>query len=269
MNEAPDFCKLSTPARAGELEFLVTIPDGWQQGRGAFGGLVLANLLRAARACEPDKERTLRSLTGELVGPVQPGPAQARVEILRRGNGVSTLAVRLTQEAELVAHAVVLLGRARPTTGSWNRLQPPVHAVPWQQVEVTPIQPPLGPSFARFLEYRSVGMLPFSGGTEPSAAGWVRFVTPGPERDAEEIVALADAWWPSSFATESLPRPMATLAFTFELLQLPDQSQRHQPLFHRAQTISAHEGYTVELRELWTADGALVGLNQQTLTVIK
>ncbi len=33
------------PIRDGH--FRATIPDGWQQGRGAFGGLVLGTLLRA------------------------------------------------------------------------------------------------------------------------------------------------------------------------------------------------------------------------------
>ena len=31
----------------GGGRFVGEIPDGWQQGRGAFGGLVLATLLRA------------------------------------------------------------------------------------------------------------------------------------------------------------------------------------------------------------------------------
>jgi hypothetical protein len=64
----------------GDGRFAADIPDGWQQGRGAFGGLVLAALLRAMEAAEDDRARVTRSLSGELCGPVLPGP----VEIVRR-----------------------------------------------------------------------------------------------------------------------------------------------------------------------------------------
>ena len=86
--------------------FAWQVPDGWQQGRGAFGGLVLAALLRAMEAVEPDRGRVTRSLTGDLCGPVQPGPAELVVEVLRRGNNLSNLDARLYQNGEVQARAV-------------------------------------------------------------------------------------------------------------------------------------------------------------------
>jgi len=43
------FDALTTAAPAGDGRFLWDVPDGWQQGRGAFGGIVLAALTRAGR----------------------------------------------------------------------------------------------------------------------------------------------------------------------------------------------------------------------------
>ena len=121
MTQLADFLTLTTPTRLAEGIFTTEIPDGWQQGRGAFGGLVLANLVRAVRSCEPETDRTLRTLSAELVGPVLPGTAQIRVEMLRRGTGVSTMAARLVQGEELLAHAVMVLGRKRSGRSSTSK----------------------------------------------------------------------------------------------------------------------------------------------------
>ena len=59
----------------GDGRYRTEIPDGWQQGRGAFGGLVMATLVRAVERAEPDEARRLRALTGEIPAPVLPGPA--------------------------------------------------------------------------------------------------------------------------------------------------------------------------------------------------
>jgi hypothetical protein len=65
------------------------------------------------------------------------------------------------------------------------------------------------------------------------------------------------------------PRPMATLAFTLQIVADLDALPPGEPLFHRATAVAAREGYSVEMRELWTKAGALVALNQQTFVAIK
>ena len=44
---------------------------------------------------------------------------------------------------------------------------------------------------------------------------------------------------------------------------------RLEPLFHRGHSVAAREGFTVEVRELWTRTGQLVSWNTQTVAVIK
>ena len=261
-----DLTTLTTPRLLSPHHFEATFPEGWQQGRGAFGGLVIATLVRALEASEPAKDRSLRSLTAEICGPVLVGPAAITTEILRRGTGVTTLAARLTQGSEVLAHAVAVLGRPRGDRPRRAFLPPP-SPPPWRDVSVLP--PPPAATFANLFEFRCVGPLPFSGGAEPIASGWVRSRNPGPARDSAYLAALIDTFWPALFSIEPAPRPMGTIAFTFQIAETTDGLDPDAPLFLKAYMLAEHEGYTVEQRELWGEDGRLLALNQQTFAVIR
>jgi len=67
----------------GPGEFEATVPDGWQQGRGAFGGLVYGMLARAMEHVVADPARRLRTFTGDIeyrsAGPM-PFPAARDAE---------------------------------------------------------------------------------------------------------------------------------------------------------------------------------------------
>lgn len=262
-----DFLVASRVEPSGDGRYLASVPDGWQQGRGAFGGLVLGTLARAMLHAEPDADRTLRSLSGEIVGPVQPGPADVAVNALRRGNGVSSWEARLTQAGEVLARASAVLGKARTTERDGTALPPPPLDTPWSAVEVIPVRPPLGPHFARMFELRSERW-PFGGGPKAEVEGWVRLAKPVPI-GVPEVIGLVDAYWPAIFAVETAPRPMATLSFTLELLADPAALDPAEPLRYRARALAAREGFVAESRELWTAGGELVALNHQLFVIIK
>jgi acyl-CoA thioesterase len=131
--------------------------------------------------------------------------------------------------------------------------------------------PPAGvrPEFTQHFEYRGLPPRVFGAAARSGANGWVRAREPGPRCDAPLVVALIDAWWPAAFARMSTPRPMTTLSFTFQLFIDPSTLDPSQPLVYRASNPLAHDGYTLELRELWTADGRAVAQNQQTFVVLK
>ena len=264
-----DFTSLTTPTRREAGVFQIDVPDGWQQGRGTFGGLVLASLVRAIEAFDSDPARRLRSLTAEICGPVPTGINAIRVERLRTGTGVSTLAARLERDGEVLAHAVGVLGRPRAEGTDFTALPTPAMP-PWQEVPVNlSVRGPFAPAFAQHFEYRPLGAPPFSGGPEAVVAGWVRPRDPGPARDAAYVTALADAWWPALFVRLTEPRPISTVAFTLQLLDGPEGLDPEAPLFHAARALASRGGYMVEMRELRGEDGRLVALNQQTFTIIK
>lgn len=259
---------LTTPRRLGpDGEFEAAIPDGWQQGKGAFGGLVLATVTRACEAQLADAGRPLRSMTAELVGPVMPGAARIRVEVLRAGRSVTTLAARLEQAGEVQAHAVLSFGA--PRGGPSNVYLSAPDRPHFSAVRALPMEGPFFPTFAKHYEFRNTGPLPFAGGKDPVTRGWVKPRNAGARCDAAWVVACADGWWPALFSAAEQPRPMATLGYTLEIVSSLDGLNPEEPVFHAAKMDALHDGYSAETRQIWAPDGRLIALNHQTFVVIR
>lgn len=259
-----DFRTLTTPTHIAESRFSIEVPDGWQQGRGAFGGFGIATLIRAIETTENVAERPLRSLTSELFGPLLPGPADVVVELLRRGAGMTTVAARIIQDESVVAHAVGILARPRMDQ-AYNGIKAPDRK-PFHELAAAPS---MGPSFAQFFEYRIAGNMPFSQQPEALVETWVRMRLPCPTADAAYIAAMADATWPALFTTMSEPRPMGTVSYTLSLFGPFDDVRPDAPLYHRGRVLAAADGYAAETRELWTPEGRLVSINHQTIATIR
>jgi hypothetical protein len=252
--------------RLDDARFSVDVPDGWQQGRGAFGGLTVGLMARAAIATEPRPGRPMRALTAELLGPVLPGEATVRVEVLRAGSGLSAIAARIEQSGGVQAHAVVMLGKRRGAGGDWVELDAP--AVPsWDGVPVFEVDRPFAPVFSRHFEFRPTGGLPFSGGAAKTS-GWVRPRAAPSHFDDALIAVLADAWWPAAFTRLDAPQPIATIGYSLEIVGDAARLAPELPLHHAAHAVAARDGYVAELRELRDVEGRLVALNQQTIALI-
>lgn len=257
-----------TPRPAGDGYALEVVP-GWRMGRGAFGGLVVAALIRAIDHHVGDPARKVRSVTAELPGPVEHGSVAIAVETLRRGNNVSTVRAAMVQGGEVRSHAVAVLAAARagggPEPTTWNDLPPPV-APPWRDLAPVAMQGEPWPEFAQHFEYWLVDGAPSSGATR--TLGWLRARSPGPLLDAGYVAALIDAWWPVAFARLA-PRPMATIAFTLDLAAGAADLDPAAPVLFRATAPVCTDGYAFETRELWTADGRLIAINHQTFVIIR
>ncbi len=254
--------------------FRLDVPPGWRQGRGAFGGLSVAASVRAIELRVGDPRRKVRSVTAELAAPVDAGPAEIAVDVLRGGSSVTVARAALRQAGEIRTHAVAVLAASRPAAAplAWRDLEPP-RAPPWAEVEPAPIGVPSEgapwPEFAQHFEYRVIEGMPFSGGAARTA-GWIRpRVAVAPAlRDAGHVAALADAWYPAALVRVRAPRPIATIAFTLDLIGDLDGLDPEAPLLYRGTAPVCADGYFLETRELWGEDGRLVALNQQTFAVI-
>jgi acyl-CoA thioesterase len=258
-----------TPRRSGDRYQFDVLP-GWQQGRGAFGGLVIGALVRAIEDHTAEPARKLRSLTAELPGPAMTGTVEIAVDTLRQGKNLSAVRAALIQDGEVKSHAVAILAATR-TGGppvAWNDLTPPV--LPrWQ--DVAPIVFAQPPHFAQHFEHRVVEAASTSTsgpGGAPRSLGWIRPKDAGAARDAAYIAAMADAWWPAA-AVRLAGRPMATIAYTLEIVGSVDGLDPAAPLIYRAVVPVCADGYFVETRELWGEDGRLIAINHQTFAVIQ
>jgi hypothetical protein len=264
---ALDFERASAIRPISPAVFDAEVPDGWQQGRGAFGGLVFGLVARAMEMYSADPTRSLRTFSGDIAGPVLPGPVRLETEMLRRGNNQSNVQARLTQGGAVLAVATgVFSAPRRVPLPPFEREPPERHD--WDQILVVPIEPPFGPDFARAYEYRPTGPMPFTGGRVAEAAGFIRERVPPSRRDAPSMVGLIDAWWPTLFSIDETFRPMATISFMAELLVEPTDLDASERLFHRAQMVSLTDGFFVEFRELWSGD-VCVAMNQQTFAVLR
>ena len=277
-----------TPERTGETTCTLHIPEGWEQGKTIFGGLVLGALVRAMQTQEPDGARRLRSLTAELVGAPVPGDASISLRTIRRGKAVTTVSAELAQapspresggrqgstreggvreESELCTHAVAVFGSDRALAEPMLTLERP--SMPsWKDVPLVDLPIGLAPPFSQHFEYRPVMGLPFSG-SAPEASGWLRPRIPPQTRDAALVTALADAWWICEMVTMTTPRPAATMSFALDLHTPLSEIDPSAPIFHHGKALARTNGYASEVRTLWSEDGRLLAVNRQLVVIIK
>jgi hypothetical protein len=263
-----DFQQATAIRPTGPGTFEATVPDGWQQGRGAFGGLVYGLLARAIGAEVGDPARRLQTLAGDIAGPVLPGPTTLRVEVLRRGSKQSNAQARLIQGGDVLAVASAVLATPREVQiPRFGAVEPPDRA-DWDQLPVLDFGPPVGPAFARAYEYRLAGPAPLGGARDAETAGYIRERTVPARRDAASVIALLDAWWPTLWSMVTEPRPVATTSFLAELLVDPAKLDPAERLFHDARMAGTADGFFVELRALWSGD-TCVAMNQQTFAILR
>lgn len=238
------------------------VPDGWQQGRGAWGGLVVAALVHAVQARDP--ERTVRAVSAQIPAPVPVGSHAVEVAPMRVGSAMTTWQAQVGD----LARATVLTGLPRVPdldTAGWGLAVRP-EAPAWQDVAVVPVGPPVGPVFTQHVEFRLVDGMPYTG-RPARALGYVRMR----EQDGwtpASLLGIVDAWWPASYSRLTEPHPMATVSFEAHLLADPS-TVPDEPLLLASELLAVHEGFTTERRSLFAADGRLVVENLQSIAVIR
>ncbi len=261
---------VSTPQRDGD-RFRLEVAAGWRQGRGAYGGYTIGALIRAVEQSIGDPARTVRSVTAELPAPVDIGPADITVELLRTGKSLTAARAALVQGNEVRGHAVVVLAATRTSASpfAWRDLSPP-EVTSWRAMAPLDMQRDRAawPEFAQHFEYRPVAGLPVPTAGPAISVGWVRPRVPCTVRDAGYIASLVDVWWPSAFTKFPAIRPCATIAFTLHVVSDLADLDPEAPLLYRGTAPVCSDGYFLETRELWGEDGRLVAINQQTFAVI-
>ena len=91
----------------------VHLPQGWTQGRTAFGGLSTTLAYHAASHIEPDLP-PLRSCQVAFTGPLS-GELTARTEMLRRGRNTAFVQADIFGEKGLGLHCNFIFAAARET----------------------------------------------------------------------------------------------------------------------------------------------------------
>jgi acyl-CoA thioesterase len=243
-----------------------TIDASWYQGRGAFGGIMAALLLREMQAKVGDRERIPRSVTVHFCGPATEGPVEVKTEVVRSGSRVSHVTARVVRGDETMTLATASF--AKPRSGpSYVRAEMPKVA-PSSECRDVPRGIPGMPAFFEHVDARFCGEhMPFSGGKVPEVNAWVRLREAEPV-DAAVVACLLDVLPPAITSTFEAPRAVASVDFNVQLFSIPEALD--PTAFHLCAIRSrwAGDGYTEELRDLWSADGVLLGQCRQLLALL-
>ncbi len=258
-------------ATAGSGEFKTRIDESWLQGRSAFGGLVAAAMLRAARRLVPP-ERRARSMQIAFVGPIPVGDLSIRARLLRSGRSISSIEARALRGDEVCTTATILFGRASASTLDLAD-DPPPGMQPLDQAMALPYLPGLTPVFTQHFAYRfGLGGFPFSGSAERGMGGYCRFVDPPARFDEEALLAFVDAWPPPILPILDAPCPVSTVTWMVDFLgiysEVPEVSGTDWWMYH-SEAHSAAEGFARETSRLWTPDGRLAARGVQTTAVFE
>ncbi|MCK6524800.1 thioesterase family protein [Myxococcota bacterium] len=256
----------TTPTRAGEGRYALSLSPGWGQGRALFGGVLAAAAARGLTDAVGDPSRRLRSLTVHFCEPAAPGEAELQVETARAGRYVSHLRAQVLQGGRVTTFASATFGVDRDAPMS--HLDAPDHGLggPEDALEV-----PMGgegfPEFTRHIQYRFAGTtLPYGGGEVAAVNLWMRLMEPR-ALDLPALVALLDAGPPALLSKATGPIPMSSMDLRVQLNgALPDEQLRpgrYVLLTSRCRWAGA--GYADQDSALWSEGGVLLARCQQAL----
>ncbi|WP_312233181.1 acyl-CoA thioesterase [Stutzerimonas nitrititolerans] len=245
------------------------VPASWGQGRAGFGGLAAALVYEAMLAKVP-QGRPVRSLAITFVGPLQVDtPVSFEAEVLREGKAVSQMLGRAVQNGQVVTLIQGSFGASRDSVVE-VAAEPAPAIPPLEQCQSLPYLPGVTPEFTRHLEMRwGIGGLPFSGNTSREMGGWVR-QRGEVERETltvSHLLALVDAWPPAVLPHLNSFAPASSLTWTIEFVQPLPRLDTHDWCQYRAVIEHAREGYGHCAAALWNAEGELIALSRQTVTV--
>jgi acyl-CoA thioesterase len=259
---------LDAASAVQELErgrFLASLPDGWKQGPGVFGGLVLATFGRAMDQMVSAPEQSLRSLQMQLTRPVAVGDNEIEVQIVRYGKTVSHLRATLGQGGEVAAMAQAAWGQPRKTV--LDELEPGPAFAPPESLAADPTGPKQ--QFAQHVEFRpAVGGFPFGAAERAETGGWLRLLQPGEISAQMAVLALLDCWWPANLVRMRTPGPMSSLTINVHLMT--DCSTVDPAGFFAVllSSLSTHHGYADQTSRLWDATGQLIGYAHQCVVLV-
>ncbi len=247
----------------------VVVPASWGQGRATFGGLVVA-LAYEAMLAVVEAGRPLRSIGVSFVGPLAPEqPASFSARLLREGKAVSQVQVEVRQGEQVVTLVQASFGVARASAVAVEALPAAGMKGPEESQELPYIRN-VTPEFTRYIAMRwAVGGLPFSSNKSRQMGGWMRFrdEPEGEPMEVSHLLALLDSWPPALLPHLGTPAMASSLTWTAEFLQPLPQQGSGDWCRYLAEIEEARDGYGHVAARMWSADGQLLAISRQMVTV--
>ncbi len=256
------FEKASAVERVDEARFRAELDPAWWVVRGPHGGYLTAILLRALTEVVDDPERPVRSFTTHFVAAPKEDSVDIEVALERRGRSITHTSARLSQDGKIMATALAAFSTA--WTGLDFDLAPAPELAPPDECFKVP-GGGFAPRFVDNFDMRwGIGDLPYSGSTQATIGGYLRFEEPQ-VIDAAATACLLDAWAPVILprATEPVVAPTIDITMHFRApFPLPDARPDDFFLFRMSSTLG-RDGFFEEDGDLWSAGGTLVAQCRQ------
>jgi len=257
---------LDSMQRDGD-DWLVDVPEDWQQGRTVFGGMQVALSLRAMRATMTGDVRIpLRSLQATFIAPLAGSNVRLRAQVLRTGKSATHARCDLFHDRAIACTSVAIFGAPRPSSISLEIPRPVLSADP-DSLGNFPVIPGVTPNFVRHIEMRwAQGTLPFTGQIEPRSAIFVRLRDR--RCDAEDaVIALADSIPTPALSMLRARAPASSLNWMLELLGDPALLDRDRWSLIGTEVRAGADGYLSQTSILWGASGHAFCVSHQSVGI--
>lgn len=257
------FEKASAVERVDDRHFRAEVDPRWWVVRGPHGGYMTAMILRALSEVVDDPSRPVRSFSTHFVAaPKEGSPVEIEVTLERAGRSITHTSARLTQDGNVMATSLAAF--STPWTGMDFDLAPAPELAPVEEC----FKVPAGGFAPRFIENFDmrwgIGDLPYSGSTEATVGGYLRFEEPQVV-DAPAAACMLDAWAPVILprATQPVVAPTIDLTMHFRS-EFPLSGVAPDDFFKfRLSSTLGRDGFFEEDGELWSPDGTLVAQCRQ------
>jgi acyl-CoA thioesterase len=233
------------------------VPDGWLQGRTAYGGLSAALALHAAMNADVDLP-PLRSALVAFIGPLS-GAITIRAQVLRRGRNAAFVQADVASEAGLGLRATFVFMGA-------------VESAVDHRVGIAPAVPLPGPGDKVLRGHPAIAFsqnFELVEGRETAPAEWLRWVRLK-DRDGlhpmVELMAVADCLPPVALKLLGRPAPVSSMTWQLNLLHDAPVTQDGWWLL-RATSDYVRAGTSSQIMGIWAADGTPVADQMQSVAV--
>ena len=259
--EAATAVRRTAPGR-----YAADIDPQWRIGRRPHGGYLLAIMGRAAADEAGPDHPYPTAVSAHYLSPPTVGPADIRVETLRRGRSVVQQQVTLTVEGTLCVAALITCGRLPDTQTPWWRGVPPIELPPEDECVLLAPAGGTGPRIASSLhEVVSQRIDPAcltAAGGDPAGLGemrgWLR-LHDGQQPDPLVLLLAIDCMPPASYDLGVPPSWVPTLELTGYVLAVPAPG----PLRVRLKARLVADGRMDEECDVVDSTGALVATARQ------
>ncbi|UTW55536.1 thioesterase family protein [Kordiimonas sp. SCSIO 12610] len=240
----------------------VLIPEGWSQGRAAYGGLVAAAASSSMISMLGDDAPPIRSFMGSFVAPASPGDCMLDARLVRQGKNVSQLASNVIANDKVCFQSMALFGANRDT----KSVVPNFSFNPEPRDSVPPLVPnPMMPPFlSKFDCHWSGGGIPLSGSKDRRLGLWVRHRSDMSRYPVEKIISICDFPPPIMLSHYTKPVMVSSLSWSLEFL-MPVQDIKSDWFYLDFNLDAAANGYSQQSGYVFTEDGQLCALSRQCM----